>query len=130
MLEFIKDRTRTVPIEKVFNEIGYLDGIEDIKVKERVNRGYIKLYQFLVTTTRYNSVHFEVIGFPLVRRILSQTDAELTDPKLFCDYCHDWILDHEDHFKKMKEKGVKIDTEAQMCYELSEAIIRIIKEDN
>lgn len=128
MLEFIKDKTRTEPIEKVFEEFSLLEGLKG-EVRERVNRGYIKLYQFLITTTKYNSVHFESICLPLVRKILSQTDAELTDPELFCDYCHDWIIDHEDHFNKMKEKGVKIDTEAQMCYELSEAIIRIIKED-
>ena len=37
MLDYIKDRTRTQPIEKVFEEFSFLEGLKG-EVKERVNR--------------------------------------------------------------------------------------------
>lgn len=113
------------PLKEVFYKNGFLSGL-DGEIKKKVNESFIKLYNFLITTNKYNQLNY--ICFPIIRRVVSETNIELQDPESFCDYCLEWVLCNEDHINKMIEHGIKIDKEAQICYELSETIIKIIKE--
>lgn len=110
-----------------FNIDDFLEGL-DGEIREKVNESFIKLYNFLITTEKYNQINFEVFCFPLIKKIVSETNVELQDPEAFCEYCLEWFLYNEDHFNKMIEHGIKIDKYALICDELAKTIVKIIKE--
>ena len=117
-----------------WDKLGFLSGLEG-EIKERVALAMEQLAIYLIWEAVENDSNaaFEVIGFPMVRRIINGSvngqDSDLKDLDLFnfekfIKYSKELdIKTLEDKIEKEIAAFHKIDTEAEACLIACEAII-------
>ena len=145
--DFITMAVNTCKKEKdfirVWNSYGFLEGLEgDIRkngfleglegdIRKKVARSYYNMCCYLVDK-KPNTV--TALGFdmcvpllPIIKRVVSRTEIELKNPKLFLEFCMDYVRDRVDHYEKVS-KSCHVDMEAQLCCDIADYAVEIIKE--
>lgn len=99
-----------------WDNLGFLQGVEEEK-KERLSREYQKAADFLMEKGDKINENFEVILFPIIRRIVSLTDrfTEIDINKIndLLPYCKKKI-------DKLCSDDTSLDKEAELCVFISE----------
>lgn len=137
-LEINDDWSFTLPDEFVkksqetWKKLGLIEGLEEPK-RSIVSYNYTMMTVYLLsneelTNTTYGGMPLETVIFPIIRR--SSYSEKMTNPKLFWDFCGNWLREHADWIESMNRPGVRIDAEAEACLVLAETIEAIIKQKN
>ena len=72
-----------------WDSIGFTDGIKPDR-KEPFIKAAQLMYDYITENhviTQVGDVSFDVIIFPLLRKVIENSDCELEDPSKFYDYC-------------------------------------------
>ena len=132
--DFITIAVNTCKKEKdfvrVWNSYGFLEGLEG-DIRKKVARSYYNMCCYLVdkkpNTMTALGVDMCVSLLPIIRGVVSRTGIELKNPKLFLEFCMDFVRDRVDHYEKVHTLH-RIDMEAQLCYDIADYAVEIIKE--
>ena len=116
--------------DKVWERLGLLEGLDEPE-RSIVSYNYSIMAVYLLsneelTNTTYGGMPLETMIFPIIRR--STHSERMTNPKLFWDFCGNWLREHADWIDSFNRPGIKIDAEAEACLVLSETIEAIIKQ--
>ena len=65
-------------IEKMFDNLGFLKGIDDLNLRKNISFCMYKVYKFVseLTSSGHSCGRFEIIMLPLTRRILTSIDYD------------------------------------------------------
>ena len=117
-------------ISHVWESYGFLEGLEG-DIRKKVARSYYNMCCYLVdkkpNTMTALGVDMCVSLLPIIRRVVSITGIELKNPKLFLEFCMDYVRDRVDHYEKVHTL-YRIDMEAQLCCDIADYAVKIIKE--
>lgn len=132
--DFITMAVNTCKKEKdsshVWELYGFLEGLEG-DIRKKVARSYYNMCCYLVDKkpNTITALGVDMCDFfiPIIRRVVSITEIELKNPKLFLEFCMDYVRDRVDHYEKVHTL-YRIDMEAQLCCDIADYAVEIIKE--
>ena len=78
MIDLIRKELQSIPIERVFYRLGFMEGLPE-EYEEAVNNSFIKMYRCMdmgkCSETQINL--FGMIIFPIIRKVVSVNNIEL-----------------------------------------------------
>ena len=119
---------------KFWKKIGFLDGIEDPKIRDKCAVSYTRMAHYIFgekpsTLTAVPGLSLEVTSFPIVRRVVCDSGRELTDPEAFINFAKEFFRDKADHYEKICNQVMHpIDLEAQATVDFANYAVRILNE--
>ena len=116
--------------DKVWDRLGLLQGLKEpdrsiVSYNYSIMAVYLLSNEELANTT-YGGMPLDAMIFPIIRR--STHSERMSNPKLFWEFCGNWLREHADWIDNLRRPGVKVDAEAEACLVLSETIEAIIKQ--
>ena len=112
-----------------WKSMGFMEGLS--KEKEIL---FIKnaqaIYDYIENNdvVRYvGSVDMMVSIYPIIRKIVSESDCELEDAEKFYNYCVEYLRQSAPHYKNIKDK---LNLEADATSDLANHIVNILKNDD
>lgn len=114
--------------DKVWDRLGLLQGLKEPD-KSIVSYNYTMMAVYLLSNeelanTTYGGMPLDTTIFPIIRR--SSYSERMSNPKLFWEFCGNWLREHADWIDSFNRPGIKNDAEAEACLVLSETIESII----
>lgn len=133
--DFITMAVNTCKKEKdlcnVWDLYGFLEGLKG-DIRKKVARSYYNMCCYLVdkkpNTMTALGVDMCASLLAIIRKVVSRTEIELKNPKLFLEFCMDYVRDRVDHYEKVSKSYSGIDMEAQLCCDIADYAVKIIKE--
>lgn len=123
-----------------WDSIGFTDGIKPDR-KEPFIRSAQLMYDYITSNnivTKIGEVNIEVIIFPLLRKVIENSDCKLEDPSKFYDYCVGFIRERLPHYENIIKKTEReiddrprpcIDIEAQIISDLAKNVANILNKN-
>ena len=118
--------------KKFWTKLGLLDGLrEPDKTIVSYNYGMMAIYLVYNKELRnvtYGGLNLGTVITPIIR--LGAYSEKIRNPKLFWDFCGEWLRERTDWIDNLRRPGVKVDAEAVACRTLGKTIESIIKTSN
>ena len=118
--------------KKIWTKSGLLDGLkEPDKTIVSYNYGMMAIYLTYNKELRnvtYGGLNLDPMIFAIIR--LGAYSEKIRNPKLFCDFCGEWLRERADWIDNLRRPGVNVDAEAVACRILGKTIESIIKTSN
>lgn len=118
--------------KKIWMKLGLLEGLEEPdKSIVSYNSGMMAIYLMYNKELRnvtYGGLNLDPMIFIIIR--MGAYSEKIRNPKLFWDFCGEWLRERADWIDNFRRPGVKDDVEAVTCRVLGKTIESIIKTSN
>lgn len=118
--------------KKIWTKLRFLEGLgEPDKTIVSYNFGMMAIYLMYNKELRnvtYGGLNLGLMIFPIIRR--GAYSEKIRNPKLFWDFCGEWLRERADWIDNLRRPGVKVDAEDVACRILGNTIESIIKTSN
>jgi hypothetical protein len=118
--------------KKIWTKLGLLDGLkEPDKTIVSYNCGMMAIYLTYNKELRnvtYGGLNLGTVIMPIIR--WGAYSEKIRNPKLFWDFCGEWLRERADWIDNLRRPGVNVDAEAVACRILGNTIGSIIKTRN
>ena len=125
--------------EKTFEELGFLQGIEDQNIKNVVAHNMVLVVNWIIENTQevMLSNHIETCIIPIIRRVTCDVakfsiPPEIKNPKRFFFAVKTIIEQDMEYYNNLERKfghKLEIDKEAQACFHVVEAFVDVFKKE-
>ena len=118
--------------KKNWTKLRFLEGLkEPDKTIVSYNYGMMAIYLMYnkeLSNVTYGGLNLDPMIFPIIRR--GAYSEKIRNPKLFWDFCGEWLRERADWIDNLRRSGVNVDAEAVACRILGKTIESIIKASN
>lgn len=118
--------------KKIWTKLGLLEGLkEPDKTIVSYNYGMMAIYLMYnkeLSNVTYGGLKLETVIFPIIQR--GAYSEKIRNPKLFWDFCGEWLRERADWIDNLRRPGVNLNAEADACRMLGDTIESIIETSN
>jgi len=123
-----------------WDRIGLIDGIKPDR-KEPFIKAAQLMYDYITENhviTQVGNVNFGAVIFPIIKRVIEDSNCDLEDPEKFYDYCLSFTREILPHYENIIEKSKRerndeprpcIDIEAQLVADLVKNVLKILNNE-